>query len=118
NNEKVVIFSQSSDEVFVNYLENKGVVFYNAISNDTESNPLQKLFRLFKFRNIVNSKIRNYQPKKVWLFGQSASWIFSHLVFLFETVIYLFEVPKFKIPMKYTLLSPSIDYGRILNTAS
>jgi len=116
--ESIIVFSQCSDEKFLKFLEQKGVIFYNSINNNVSSNVLIKFFKLIKFRRFVNLEIKKYSNKRVWLFGQTATWLFSKYSFLYETIVYLFEIPKFRIPFRYRLLSPNIDYNKFLNNAT
>lgn len=119
-NEKEVIFIGycSDDDYLSNFLK-KGGIYYNVIENDVNDSSLKKIFNYFLFKKKVKNildKIETNQTK-LWLLGEKCSWLIHDLVFSFKTNIYLFEVPSFSVFLRYRLLSPSLDYKKLLANA-
>ena len=119
-NKKVYIISCCYDQSLIDDINLKGGVFYNIIDNDVYSNSLIKLIRLYKFKNKTNKIIASIDEEnvdKVWLFGETSIWLFGHLFFTYKCVAYLFEVPNFSVSTRYRLLSPTLNYQKVLQAA-
>ena len=117
---KVCVISCCYDLKLIDDITSKGGVFYNIIDNDIHSNQLTKLVRLFKFKKKTNKIISNFDHEKInkiFLFGETAVWLLGHLSFSYKCVAYLFEIPNLVVSTRYKLLSPKLDYQKVLQAA-
>ena len=114
------IIGSCPNQELIDDITKRGGSFYNIIDNDVSSNKLIKLTRLinFKRRSIkIISNINKNLINKVWLFGETSIWLFANLFDKYKCVAYLFEVPSLSVATRYKLLSPGIDYQKILQGA-
>ncbi|AZI19816.1 hypothetical protein [Chryseobacterium taklimakanense] len=119
-NKEVILIGYSSSESFVDDFCKRGGVFYNVIENRVSDNLFIKTINYLQFKRRVHKIISKYQvaESKVWLFGEPCIWLLHDLVLKFESNLYLFEIPSFKVRFRYKVLSPTLNYGKTLRVAS
>lgn len=121
NKRKVVIISCCRSQELIDYIEKKGGSFFNIIDNNVRANSIEKFFRLLLFKrktlNIVKS-FSNINDTVVWLFGETAIWLFPKVFSEFRCIAYLFETPNFEVYPRYKMISPSLNYKKVLGQAA
>ncbi|WP_293899091.1 hypothetical protein [Sphingobacterium sp. UBA5670] len=118
---KIIYIGCCYDKALIKEIEDAGGAFYNIIDNNTKSSAITKLFRLKSFKKKVNEilqPIGEDNITKVWLFGETCIWLMGHLVFKYSCISYLFEMPHLNITSKYRMLSPSLNYQKVLQSSS
>lgn len=119
-NKEIVLIGYSSNISFIDDFKQRGGVFYNVITNRVTDNFYIKIINYFRFKNSVYKIISNFESNesKLWLFGEPCIWLLHDLVNKFESNLYLFEIPSFKVNLRYRMFSPIINYAKTLRSAS
>jgi len=108
-----------SDRAIVSELEAQGVRYIEAIVNKTSDNPLLKLWKLLKYRQIVSSYLsRAAGPRTiVWIFGNENLLVLHALVPRYRSILYLFEVSRPSVSLRYRIVSPTVRQSRVMQHA-
>jgi len=120
NKRKIIYIGCCYDNSLIKEIEEAGGIFYNIIDNDTSSSSLTKFLRLTSFKKKAQEilkKTGHDNIARVWLFGETCIWLLGNLVFEYRCISYLFEMPHLQMTTKYRLLSPDLDYKKVLQSS-
>lgn len=112
HNLKVIYIGCCKNEELKDNLTNKGLVFYQVIEDDVNANRFVKVIRIWKYRKKVYDllkRVHNNQSQ-IWLFGVQNIWILHRVIAKYNTILYLFELPDFKIPASYRFFCSNSRY--------
>ncbi len=117
--EEVIVVGYTDSESLLKDLKGKGVKYFPVVVDKVRRNKIFKLFVMFKYRRQVNRILKNYDKSevKLWMFGNTNLWILNKLVHNYSTIVYFFEVPKFKVALKYRIVSPWFSYKKTVQKA-
>lgn len=116
---KVVIIGYCSDMNTILDLESQGVIYYEAILNDTHENKIKKIFKLYNYKKRVEKIVaKKFENNSIlWIYGNQNIWLLYKLISKFKTILYLFETPELKVSFRYKILSPFLDYTKTMQSA-
>ena len=117
--QSVAVVGYCSDPDIIVSLKSNGATYIEVICNSSNENAVKKLCKLFIYQRKVKSYIRNAASPDTlfWIFGNENVWILHSLVAHYKSIIYLFEVPQFKISLRYRLLAPFVNYANLMRSA-
>lgn len=112
HNYRVAFIGYCSDINIINKRKAAGLTFYNTIIDDVDAFKLGKLFRFFKFKQhtseILMKIVSNHT--QVWFFGIQTIWLLHSLVRKYNSILYLFELPNFRVPFSYKIFCSLKQY--------
>lgn len=114
---KVTYIGFCGDNELTQNLIDKGLVYFQAIKDEVESCTLVKFVRFLKYRSRVYnllSKISNTKSQ-IWIFGVQNIWVLHKAIFKYNSILYLFELPDFKIPINYRFFCSNSTYRHCLS---
>jgi hypothetical protein len=119
NGEHVEIIGFCSSEIQLQGFKKRGINYFETFNNKTQDSKLKKLFNLIKYKKTVYTLIkkRYNEDSVIWLYGNQNAWLLYKLVYKFKCVLYLFEIPSFKVNFRYKLLSPRLNYKWMMQKA-
>lgn len=115
-NKNVILLGYCSDKKFIEDFRKRGGNFISMIENNVEDSVVKKLWYYFLFKKRVFKWLKtfNKENNKVWLFGEQCTWLLHKIVYKYDCNVYLFEIPSFKVNLKYRVLSRSLNYKKVL----
>ncbi|MDM1405489.1 hypothetical protein HX039_15480 [Myroides marinus] len=115
-NKNVILLGYCSDKNFIEDFRKRGGNFFSMIENNVEDSVAKKLWNYFLFKKRVFKWLKtfNKENNKVWLFGEQCTWLLHKIVYKYDCNVYLFEIPSFKVNLKYRVLSRSLNYKKVL----
>lgn len=117
--EEVVVLGYCSNQNTIDQIRLNGAKFYETVVNDTTASKLSKIFNLFSYKRIVSQIVDKIADDKslLWIYGNQNSWMLHELVYKYKSILYLFEIPRFKVSLRYKLLSPLLNYKKMMQHA-
>lgn len=118
--EEIIVIGYCSNKETVNMLKEQGVMYYETFVNDINANRFTKFLNLYKYKSNVSRIVEQHADSstQLWIYGNQNAWMLHKLVEKYNTIIYLFETPRFKVSFRYKILSPSLNYAKLMQTAS
>ena len=110
----------SSNEIIKKWRE-LGVIYHQVFIDDVNANAMIKFNRLIKYRNNVKKSIIDIYEDgntNIWVFGVRNLWLLGGMINKYKFIMYLFEVPEFKVPFRFKLINPFFDYTASMKSAS
>lgn len=117
--QSVAVVGYCSDPASIVKLKSSGVTYIEVIRSSHNDNAAKKLYKLLSYQHRVSSYVRKAASPDtlVWVFGNENVWLLHSLVTHYKSIIYLFEVPQFKISRRYRILAPLVNYAKIMRSA-
>lgn len=119
-NVKVFYIGHCSDSSLLKKLQKAGLVYLPIEVDKMETNPIRKYFRMvshtYKVKSILKEKYK-HTTDLVWVFGNENGWRLDYILKNYRTILYLFEFPFLKIPIKYRFIVPFLNLKKNLQSA-
>ncbi len=114
----VVVLGYYSDSKGRVSIEEKGVVYKECIINNVSDSKISKIYNLKSYQKRVKQELLKIDKiDQVWFFGNENVWLFANDIAKYNSIIYFFEVPVFKIPLRYKIFSPFGNYKKAVQSA-
>jgi len=118
--ERLIIVGYCSNVSLVNSWLESGFIYKEALGDVNSEILPKKILHFIRYRKVFNRIIESYfsgEIAKVWFFGSSAVFILHGNVKTTNSIVYHLETPHFKVPIKYRLISPTINYIETMRSA-
>lgn len=101
----------SNSSITKSYIQN-GVKYYNIIGDLQKHQKLFKLKELYCYRERVFKWVKTNanSDSTIWLFGCQEIWLLHPVIDNYKTILYLFEMPSFNVPIRYKLFCDDQAY--------
>ena len=114
----VVVLGYYSDSKGRNTIEKKGVVYKECIVNNVNDSKINKIYNIKRYQNRVRQELLKINHiDQVWFFGNENVWLFANDIGRYNSIIYFFEVPVFKTPLRYKIFSLFFNYKKTVQLA-
>ncbi|QAR29920.1 hypothetical protein EQP59_00370 [Ornithobacterium rhinotracheale] len=115
----VTMLGYCSSKELIEELQKMNIHYEEVVVDKVQTNPVKKFQSMFKNKSQVEQFIkRNYDDDTVvWVFGNENGWRMNSIIKNYRTILYLFEMPFFKVPMKYRLVVPNLDLKQNVKSA-
>lgn len=118
-NKSVSVIGYCSNKALVKQFKDKGVEFFETKENVVSASFLRKFLTLIQYKLFVLNVVNKIASKDslLWIYGNQNSWLLHSLVPKYKSIIYLFEIPRFKVSLRYKIISPSLNYKKLFQSA-
>lgn len=116
---KVEIIGFFGNKAYKESLKKKGIIIHEIKENNTQANAIKKFNYLISYKKNVYSIVKKIADKDTLILvnGNENAWLLHKLFDNYKCILYLFEIPEFKVSFRYRILSPQINYKKIMHKA-
>lgn len=118
NDYSVELWGYCSDENILNRFSHK-FHYEELIVDDVNVSSLKKYVQFIKYRSKVKSLLKNKSKEKtrLWVFNEQTLWVTQSVIKDYNKIIYLFEIPSFKVLLNYKLFCKDKEYIEAMQSA-